>query len=132
MFCQNLRYGPLWRETSRFGCYPTQRAEIVLSYFCQCFIGYLPCGGNWVVRRGTIALFPGSANFGKTSQLFYYQTSGWQIWMLPYTEGRNCILLPFEKEIDNLGFAASVGNVFLRVTIWSITLSTIGYLYNVI
>ena len=40
--------------------------------FCQCFIGYLPCGGNWVVRRGTIELFPGSANFGKTSQLFYY------------------------------------------------------------
>jgi hypothetical protein len=25
-----------------------------------------------VVRRGTIELFPGSANFGKTSQLFYY------------------------------------------------------------
>jgi len=32
--------------------------------------------------------------------------------MFPYTEGRNCILLPFEKEIVNLGFAASVGNVF--------------------
>jgi hypothetical protein len=37
-------------------------------------------GENWVVRRGTIGvvrrgtieLFPGSANFGKTSQLFYY------------------------------------------------------------
>ena len=82
------------------GCFPTQRAVIVLLYFCQCFIGYFPCGGklgcsamfanvlqvislvgeNWVVRRGkigvvrrgTIGLFPGSANFGKTSQLFYY------------------------------------------------------------
>ena len=64
-------YGPLCRETSRFvnlrgklcspretppppppppprvdksGCFPTQRAVIVLLYFCQCFIGYLPCG----------------------------------------------------------------------------------------
>ena len=25
-----------------------------------------------VIRRGTIWLFPGSANFGKTSELFYY------------------------------------------------------------
>ena len=54
-------YGPLCRETSRFvnlrgkttpprvdksGCFPTQRAVIVLLYFCQCFIGYLPCGGK--------------------------------------------------------------------------------------
>jgi len=37
-------------------------------------------GENWVVwqgtigvvRQGTIELFPGSANFGKTSQLFNY------------------------------------------------------------
>ena len=28
------------------GCFPTQRAVIVLLYFCQCFIGYLPCGGK--------------------------------------------------------------------------------------
>ena len=64
-------YGPLCRETSRFvnlkeklfsprtcprenntprvdksGCFPTQRAVIVLLYLCQCFIGYLPCGGE--------------------------------------------------------------------------------------
>ena len=38
-------------------------------------------------------------------------------------------LLPFEKDIVNLGFT-SVDNVILRVTIWSITLSTICYLYN--
>ena len=71
-----------WHYTITALCvgFPTQRAVIVLLYFCQCFIGYLPCGGYWVVRRGTIGvvrrgtigLFPGSANFGKTSQLFYY------------------------------------------------------------
>jgi hypothetical protein len=37
-------------------------------------------------------------------------------------------LLPFEKDIVNLGFA-SVDNEKLRVAIWSITLSTICYLY---
>ena len=58
------------RRVDKSGCFPTQRAVIVLLYFCQCFIGYLPCGGtlgcsagnNKVVRRGTIGLFPGSAN----------------------------------------------------------------------
>ena len=81
-------YGPLCRETSIFvnlrgevvfprAC-PMEnnrrglRAVSVLLYFCQCFIGYPLVGKNWVVRRGTIGLFPGSANFGKTSQLFYY------------------------------------------------------------
>ena len=67
-------------QVDKSGCFPTQMAVIVLLYFCQCFIGYLLCGGklgcsagnNRVVRRGTIGLFPGSANFGKTSQLFYY------------------------------------------------------------
>jgi hypothetical protein len=44
-------------------------------------------------------------------------------------KGNNCILLPFEKDMVNLGFA-SVDNVYLRVAIWSITLSTIFYLYN--
>ena len=39
-------------------------------------------------------------------------------------------LLPFEKDIVNLGFA-SVDNVFLSVAIWSITLSTVCYLYSV-
>ena len=28
------------------GCFPTQRAVIVLLYFCQCFIGYFPCEGK--------------------------------------------------------------------------------------
>ena len=28
------------------GCFPTQRTIIVLLYVCQCFIGYLPCGGK--------------------------------------------------------------------------------------
>jgi hypothetical protein len=45
----------------------SERAVIVLLYFCYCFIGYLPCGGklgcsagnNRVVRRGTIGLFGG-------------------------------------------------------------------------
>ena len=60
------------QRVDKSGCFPTQRAVIVLLYFCQCFIGYLPCGENFVVRRGTIELFPGRANFGKTSQLFYY------------------------------------------------------------
>ena len=27
-------------------CFLTQRAVIVLFYFCQCFIGYLSCGGK--------------------------------------------------------------------------------------
>ena len=64
-------YGPLCREASRIvnlrgklffpracprvsnplrvdksGCFPTQRGVIVLLYCCQCFIGYLPCGGK--------------------------------------------------------------------------------------
>jgi hypothetical protein len=34
----------IWVDRS--GCFPTQRAVIVLLYFCQCFIGYLPCGGK--------------------------------------------------------------------------------------
>jgi hypothetical protein len=38
-----------WGETKpksvdKSGCFPTQRAVIVLLYFCQCLIGYLPCG----------------------------------------------------------------------------------------
>jgi hypothetical protein len=44
----------------------------------------------------------------------------WQIWMSTSNKGNNCILLPF----------ATVDNVYLRVSIWSITLSTIYYLYN--
>jgi hypothetical protein len=31
-------------RVDKSGCFPTQRAIIVLLYFCQCFIGYLPCG----------------------------------------------------------------------------------------
>ena len=58
------------RRVDKSGCFPTQRAVIVLLYFCQCFIGYLPCwgklgcsaGNNRVVRSGTIGLFPGNAN----------------------------------------------------------------------
>ena len=53
----------------------------------------------------------------------------WQIWMSTSNKDNHCILLTFEKDIVNLGFA-SVDNVYLRVTIWSITLSTICYLYN--
>ena len=33
-------------RVDKSGCFPTQRAVIVLLYFCQCFIGYLPCGGK--------------------------------------------------------------------------------------
>jgi hypothetical protein len=33
-------------QVDKSGCFPTQRAVIVLLYFCQCFIGYLPCGGK--------------------------------------------------------------------------------------
>ena len=57
-------------QVDKSGCVPTQRAVIVLLYFCQCSIGYLPCGGklgcsagNNRVRRGTIGLFPSSTNF---------------------------------------------------------------------
>jgi hypothetical protein len=57
----------------------TQRAVIVLLYFCQCFIGY----------RGTIGLFPGSANFGKTSQLFYYHIT--TLIQLKYNNKTCCI-----------------------------------------
>jgi hypothetical protein len=33
-------------QVDKSGCFPTQRVVIVLLYFCQCFIGYLPCGGK--------------------------------------------------------------------------------------
>ena len=33
-------------RVDKSGCFPTQRAVIALSYFCHCFIGYLPCGGK--------------------------------------------------------------------------------------
>ena len=33
-------------RVDKSGCIPTQRAVIVLLYFCQCFIGYLPYGGK--------------------------------------------------------------------------------------
>jgi hypothetical protein len=36
----------LARGVDKSGCFPTQWAVIVLLYFCQCFIGYLPCGGK--------------------------------------------------------------------------------------
>ena len=69
-------YQPEWENNppppriDTSGCSPTQRAVIVLLYVCQCFIGYLPCGGklgcsagnNRVVRRRTIGLFPDSSN----------------------------------------------------------------------
>jgi hypothetical protein len=76
--------------------------------FCQCFIGYLPCGGklgcsagnNRVVRRETIGLFSGSANCCRVknfplrlTNLGVVSPSGWQIWMFPYTEGRHYIML---------------------------------------
>jgi hypothetical protein len=34
------------QRVDKSGCFSTQRAVIVLLYFCQCFIGYLPCGGK--------------------------------------------------------------------------------------
>jgi hypothetical protein len=108
-------YGPLCRETSRFvnlrgklffprvdksGCFLTQRAVIVLLYFCQCFLGYLPCGGklgcsagnNKVVRRRTIWLFPGSANFCQC--LIGYLLCGGK---LGCSAGNNVQLLPALK-----------------------------------
>ena len=33
-------------KVDKSGCFPTQRAVIVLLHFCQYFIGYLPCGGK--------------------------------------------------------------------------------------
>jgi hypothetical protein len=33
-------------RVDKSGCFPTQRAVIVLLYFCQSFIGYVPCGGK--------------------------------------------------------------------------------------
>ena len=33
-------------RVDKSGCFPTQRAVIVLLYFCQCFIGYIPCEGK--------------------------------------------------------------------------------------
>jgi hypothetical protein len=67
-------YGTLCRETSRFvilrgmlffprvdksGCFLTQRAVIVLLYFCQCLIGYLPCGGKLGCSAGNnVQLLP--------------------------------------------------------------------------
>ena len=42
----NLDGKQLSPQVDKSGCFPTQRAVIVLLYFCQCFIGYLPCGGK--------------------------------------------------------------------------------------
>ena len=33
-------------KVDKSGYFPTQRDVIVLLYFGQCFIGYLPCGGK--------------------------------------------------------------------------------------
>ena len=33
-------------RVDKSGCFSTQRVVIVLLYFCQCFIGYPPCGGK--------------------------------------------------------------------------------------
>ena len=71
-------------RVDKSGCFPTQRAVFVLLYFCQCFIGYLPCGGklgcsarnNRVVRQGTIGLFPGSANFCQCFICYMYLPCG--------------------------------------------------------
>jgi hypothetical protein len=53
MFCRLYNYGPLCRETSRFA---NLRGKLfsrdVLLYFCQCFIGYLPCGGKLSCSAG--------------------------------------------------------------------------------
>ena len=65
------RLSPLWGEIGLFGgeqqgCF--QAAHI----FANVLYVFSLVGEHWVVRRGTIGLFPGIANFGKTSQLFYY------------------------------------------------------------
>ena len=39
-------------QVDKSGCFSTQRAVIVLLYFCQCFIGYLPCGGKLSCSAG--------------------------------------------------------------------------------
>jgi hypothetical protein len=73
------------RRVDKSGCFPTQRGVIVLLYFCQCFIGYLPCwgkfgcsaGNNRVVRWGTIGLFPGNANVCQC--LIGYLPCGWKL-----------------------------------------------------
>jgi hypothetical protein len=53
-------------------------------------------GENWVVRWGTIGLFPGSANFGKTSQSFYYQNLSYRL------KYNNIKLLPsYEVNIES-------------------------------
>ena len=55
-------------------------------------MGYLPCEENWVVRRGTIGLFPGSAN---VCQCFiaYLPCGG----KLGCSAGNNVQLLPARK-----------------------------------
>jgi hypothetical protein len=42
----NLRGKLFFPRVDKSGCFLTQRAVIVLLYFCQCFLGYLPCGGK--------------------------------------------------------------------------------------
>ena len=39
------RLSPLWGKIGLFG--GNNRVVIALLYFCQCFIGYLPCGGKF-------------------------------------------------------------------------------------
>jgi hypothetical protein len=65
------RLSPLWGKIGLFGgeqwgCFPAAQIFANILYVISLV------GENWVVRRGTIGLFHGSANFGKTSQLFYY------------------------------------------------------------
>ena len=59
-------------------------------------------GENWVVRRGTIynygPLCRETSRFvNLRGKLFFPRENnppeGWQIWMFPYTEGRNCFII---------------------------------------
>ena len=50
-------------KVDKSGYFPTQRVVIVLLYFGQCFIGYLPCGGKLGCSAGNNRVVSRQRNF---------------------------------------------------------------------
>ena len=95
-------YGPLCRETSRFvnlrgkqphegwqiWMFPYTEGVIVLLYFCQCFIGYLPCGGKLGCSAGNNRVASRQLKF---LPMFYRLSPLWgEIWLFGGEQYRCC------------------------------------------
>ena len=61
-------------RVDKSGYFPTQRVVIVLLYFCQCFIGYLPCGGKLGCSAGNNRVV---SQQRKLLPMFYRLSSLW-------------------------------------------------------